>query len=312
MADLPLDRIIPDQPPFTNVGVDFFGPFEVKQGRSHVKRYGVLFTCLTIRAVHVEIAHSLDTDSCINALRRFTCRRGQAKIMRSDNGTNLVAAERELGEALQDLNQKRIADAMMEKGVKWIFNAPTASHHGGVWERQIRTVRKILNSIVRQQSLDDEGLLTVMCEVESIINNRPLTLASDNPNDLDVLTPNHLLLLRAQPSIPPGIFSKNDQYARRRWRQVQYIADLFWTRWLREYLPLLQDRQKCSRPKRNFQEGDVVIIADDTAPRNSWIMGRIIKTLPDAKGVVRRVVVQTKTSKLDRPVNKLCLMQESE
>lgn len=120
--------------------------------------------------------------------------------MRSDNGTNFVAAERELREALQDLNQSRIADAVMEKGVKWIFNAPAASHHGGVWERQIRTVRKILNSIVRQQSLDDEGLLTVMCEVESIINNRPLTLASDDPSDLDVLTPNHLLLLRAQPS----------------------------------------------------------------------------------------------------------------
>ena len=311
MADLPLDRIIPDQPPFTNVGVDFFGPFEVKRGRSHVKRYGVLFTCLTTRAVHIEIAHSLDTDSCVNALRRFTCRRGQVKIMRSDNGTNFVAAEREIREALQDLTQKRIADAMMEKGVKWIFNAPAASHHGGVWERQIRTVRKILRSIVQQQSLDDEGLLTVMCEVESIINNRPLTLASDNPNDLDVLTPNHLLLLKAQPSIPPGIFSKDDQYARRRWRQVQYIADLFWTRWLREYLPSLQNRQKWSRPRRNLQEGDVVLIADDAAPRNSWVMGRISKTLPDGKGVVRRAIVQTKTNKLDRPVSKLCLILES-
>lgn len=230
-------------------------------------------------------------------------------MMRSDNGANLVAAERELRAALRELNQKTIADAMMGKGVKWIFNAPAASHHGGVWERQIRTVRKILNSIVRQQSLDDEGLLTVMCEVESIINNRPLTPASDDPGDLDILTPNHLL--RAQPNIPPGIFSKDDHYARRRWRQVQYMADLFWTRWLREYLPLLQNRQKWSRPKRNFQEGDIVLIADDTAPRNSWIMGRITKTLPDAKGVVRRAVVQTKTSQLDRPVSKLCLMQES-
>ena len=191
---------------------------------------------------------------------------------------------------------------MMEKGVKWIFNAPAASHHGGVWERQIRTVRKILRSIVQQQSLDDEGLLTVMCEVESIINNRPLTLASDNPNDLDVLTPNHLLLLKAQPSIPPGIFSKDDQYARRGWRQVQYIADLFWTRWLREYLPSLQNRQKWSKPRRNLQEGDVVLIADDSAPRNSCVMGRISQT-SNGKGVVRRAIVQTKTNKLDRPVS---------
>lgn len=312
MADLPLDRITPDKPPFTNVGVDFFGPFEVKRARSHAKRYGVIFTCLTTRAIHIEVAHSLDTDSCINALRRFICRRGQVSIMRSDNGTNFVSAERELREALKDLNQKRITDAMTEKGIKWIFNTPAASHHGGVWERQIRTVRKILNALVKQQSLDDERLLTVMCEVESIINNRPLTLASDDPKDLEMITPNHLLLMKTQPCIPPGIFSPDDQYARRRWRQVQYIADLFWTRWLKEYLPSLQSRQKWTIPRRNFQVGDVVLIADYAAPRNAWIMGRIIDTFPDVKGHVRRVTVQTKTNKLDRPVSKLCLLQESD
>lgn len=104
MASLPEDRLLPDKPPFTNVGVDYFGPFNVKRGRSTVKRYGVLFTCLTIRAVHIEIADSLDTDSCINALRLFISRRGQVSVMRSDNGTNFVGAERELREALNNLN----------------------------------------------------------------------------------------------------------------------------------------------------------------------------------------------------------------
>lgn len=95
MADLPRDRLLPDKPPFTNTGMDYFGPFEIKRGRAKVKRYGVLFTCLTVRAVHIEVAYSLDTDSCINALRRFQARRGQVSIIRSDNGTNLVGAERE-------------------------------------------------------------------------------------------------------------------------------------------------------------------------------------------------------------------------
>ena len=94
ISDLPTDRIIPDLPPFTYVGVDYFGPLEVKRGRSIVKRYGVIFTCLTTRAVHLEVAHSLDTDSCINACRRFISRRGQVLEMRSDNGTNSVATER--------------------------------------------------------------------------------------------------------------------------------------------------------------------------------------------------------------------------
>jgi len=102
MADLPLERLEPDLPPFTNVGVDYFGPIETKRGRTTLKRYGVLFTCMTSRAVHIEVANSLDTDSCLNALRRFTCRGGQAKHI--DNGTNFVGAQRELRKALSTLN----------------------------------------------------------------------------------------------------------------------------------------------------------------------------------------------------------------
>lgn len=93
MADLPMDRLLPDKPPFTNVGMDYFGPTEVKKGRTIVKRYGVLFTCLTTRALHIEVSHTLDTDSYINTIRRFMCRRGQVTLIRSDNGTNLVGAE---------------------------------------------------------------------------------------------------------------------------------------------------------------------------------------------------------------------------
>lgn len=95
MADLPQDLVLPDDPPFSRVGVDYFGPFDAKRGRSLVKRYGVIFTCLSIRAVHIEVASSLDTNSCINAIRRFIARRGQIMEIRSDNGTNFVGAERE-------------------------------------------------------------------------------------------------------------------------------------------------------------------------------------------------------------------------
>ncbi len=262
MASLPEDRLLPDKPPFTNVGVDYFGPFDVKRGRSTVKRYGVLFTCLTIRAVHIEVADSLDTDSCINALRRFISRRGQVSVIRSDNGTNFVGAERELREALSNLNHSKIENAMLQKGIKWVFNSPAASHQGGVWERQIRTVRRILSALLKEQSTNKDILHTVMCEVESIINSRPITSASDNPNDLEPLTPNHLLLLKTQPDLPPGLFKKEDQFARKCWKQVQYLADLFWSRWTHEYLPILQERSKWVRPKRNFEPGDVVLVVD--------------------------------------------------
>lgn len=138
-ANLPEDRLLPDKPPFTNTGVDYFGPFDVKRGRSTVKRYGVLFTCLALRAVHIEVSDSLDTNSC-NAICRFVCRRGQVTIMRSDKGTNFVGAERELREAIQHLDNDKIERALQPKEIKWIFHSPAASHQGGVWERQIRTV----------------------------------------------------------------------------------------------------------------------------------------------------------------------------
>ena len=110
MADLPTDRTRPDAAPFATTGVDYFGPFEVKRGRGVVKRYGVIFTCLTSRAVHLEMAHSLDTDSCINAIRRFVARRGPVHKMRSDNGTNLVGADRELRAEIEIWNQSKISE----------------------------------------------------------------------------------------------------------------------------------------------------------------------------------------------------------
>ncbi len=231
MADLPLERILPDLPPFTNVGLDYFGPIEVKRGRGYVKRYGVIFTCMSSRAVHLEVANSLETDSCIHAIRRFVCRRGQVKRIRSDNGTNLVGSQKELKKALNDLDKDRIQDSLLKAGIQWSFNPPAASHHGGVWERLIRSARQVLNSILYQQSVDEEGLQTIFCEVEAILNNRPLCTVSSDPHDKEPLTPNHILLLKSQPILPPGVFSQSDSYARRRWKQIQYLADLFWHRW---------------------------------------------------------------------------------
>ena len=225
----------PSRPPFTFTGVDCFGPFEVHCGRSKVKRYGVIFTCLALRAVQIEVVSSLDTESFINALRRFIARRGLAEEMRSDNGGNFVRGERELRKAINSWNQNQIHDFLLQRNVKWTFNPPTGSHHGGVWERCIRTVRKVLKALIKEQVLDEESLSTLMCEVKAIVNGRRITKLSDDSRDLKPLTPNHLLLLRAGPAVPPRIFSKQDCYNKCHWRQVQYLADVFWQRWVREY-----------------------------------------------------------------------------
>ena len=282
----------------------------MKQKRSHVKRYEVIFTCLTSRAVHLEVAASLNTDSYINALRRFIARRGQVTKMRSDNGTNFVGAERELKYAISEWNVSQIEDAMLQKNIDWKINPPAGSHHGGVWERIIRSVRRVLNSVLGEQVLDDDGLQTLMCEVESTLNGRPLTRCSDQHEDLEPLTPNHLLLMKRKPNLPPGVFLETDNYCRSRWKQIQYLANLFWKRWTREYLPILQERQKWLDVKRNLKVGDVVLIGNSSAPRNSWPMGIVQETIPDREGLVRQVKVKTSTNTLIRPVDKLCLILE--
>ena len=312
MADLPHDRVTPSKPPFTYTGVDCFGPFEVKRGRSTVKRYGVLFTCLTVRAIHIEVASSLDTESFINAFRRFVSRRGQPEEIRSDNGGNFVKGEKELRQAVNSWNQAQIHEALLQQNVKWTFNSPAGSHHGGVWERCIRTVRKVVLAILKEQQLDDESLNTLMCEVESVVNGRPITKLSDDPRDNEPLTPNHLLLLRSGSRVPPGVFCKQDGYSKRRWRQVQYMANVFWRRWLKEYLPSLQRRQKWSILQRNFVVNDVVLVLDENKPRCHWPLGRVIDVYTNsADRLVRSVKLRTSSSELVRPVDKIVLLEEA-
>lgn len=309
MANLPMDRVESNLPPFTNVGLDYFGPFYVKRGRTREKRYGCIFTCLNVRAIHIEIAESLDTDSFVNALRRFLARRGQVKIIRSDNGTNFRSAQKELKEAIKEWNQRKIVDYLTVKSVKWIFNPPAASHHGGAWERMIRTIRNVLLSILKEQVPTDEQLRTVMCEAEAIINSRPLTTVSADPNDPAPLTPNHLLTLRCDPTLPPGVFDGDANYARRRWKQIQYLADLFWKRWRTEYLHTLQIRQKWTKFRENLKPGDLVLIMDENAPRCHWKMGVISTVFKDKNKVVRSVEVKTSSSLLVRPITKIILLK---
>jgi hypothetical protein len=309
MADLPKERVTPHKPPFSSIGIDCFGPFYVKRGRSNEKRYGCLFTCLAMRAIHIEKLSSLDTDSFINAFIRFTSRRGIPERIRTDNGTNFVGGQREMKEAIDKWNDSQKAqNHLLIQNIQWDFNPPRASHMGGIWERQIRTVRKVLNAILRNQVLDDERLDTIFCEAESIVNGRPLTSVSGNPSDPQPLTPNHLLLLRGSAPVIPGHFTKGDAYGRR-WRHVQFIADQFWKRWLREYLPTLQLRDKWIKPQRNMAEGDIVLILDEASPRQTWPLGRVVKTFPGRDGLVRSAQVKTKWTVLTRPVHKLCLLK---
>ena len=206
MSDLPEDRLEPS-PPFAYCALDYFRPFIIKDGRKELKCYGVAW-----RAVHVETANSLETDAFINALR-FICLRGPIRQLRSDQGTNFVGACTELEQALAKM--EKIRTKVLEEQCDWIsfkMNVPVASHMGGVWERQIRSARNVLSSLLQDngRQLVDESLRTLMCEAEAtcIVNSRPLTVSQlADPDSLSPLTPSHLLTMKRKVVLaPPGAF----------------------------------------------------------------------------------------------------------
>ena len=147
----------------------------------------------------------------------------------------------------------------------------------GPWERMIRSVRKILRAILKEQVVCDEVLSTVLTKATNILNSRPLTRNSDDPMDEQPLTPNHLLQLRPCAGMPPGIFEMEDLHCRRQWRQVQYLANLFCKRWIKEYLPTLQERKKWNEQRENLKVDDLVLLANEHYPRGQWPLPRVVE-----------------------------------
>ena len=312
MANLPFERLEAHKAPFSYVGMDCFGPFYVRQGRSEVKRYGCVFTCLSIRAVHLEKLCSLDADSLLNAIRRFVARRGPPEKIFCDNGTNLVGAYRELSRNLKELQTDKMHEYCLKNGIQWHFNPPTASHMGGVWERLIRTIRKVFSGVFNARyKMTDEVLDTIFCEIESIINSRPVTKSSEDPNDSASLCPNQLLLLKTAQLCPPCISDPGDVY-RRRWKFVQYIAEQFWKKWVLHYIPELQRRAKWLDVKRNFQVGDLVLLKDECTPRYLWPLGLVVEVYKSSDNLVRSLKIKTKVNQFVRPVTKVVFLEASQ
>ena len=311
MADLPEGRLAYDEPPFTNCGVDLFGPLFVKQGRKRLKRWAVLFTCLTVRCVHLEKVESPDTDSFINALRCFINRRGRPQIMYSDCGTNFVGATTELQELISGLNREQIENFATKHSIRWSFNPPASPHMGGAWERLVRSVKEVMTGLMHDRVLTDPQLYTLLTEVESILNTRPLTRASDDVNDLEALTPNHILIGRHRNwTYMADNINEKDVSSRKRWRQVQALGGIFWQRWKQEYLPTLTKRPKGTDHVPNLKVDDLVLVSDTETKRRKWPLGRITRVMPGEDGVVRVAEVKTKDGVYTRPVVKLYRLED--
>lgn len=308
LGDLPKKRLNRYQRPFTCTAVDYFGPMTVTVGRRHEKRWGALFTCLTTRAIHLELANSLSTDSMILALRRMAARRSTPATIYSDNGTNFVGANKELQEQLKSLSQTDLVRETENYGITWKFIPPGAPHMGGAWERLVRSVKTALAATLNERSPKEEVLHTLLLEVEHVVNSRPLTEISLDPDAEEALTSNHFLIGKSCGLPTLGTFHNSSLVGTATWKTCQLLADHFWARWTKEYLPTLLPRRHPGRPYTNPKVGDIVLIVDSSLPRGTWPRGEIVATHPGPDGTVRIVDVRTKHGILRRPATRLIIL----
>jgi len=174
----------------------------------------------------------------------------------------------------------------------------------------VGSIKRALHAVVGTRTLDDYRLVTLLTEIEHMVNSRPLTAVSDSPDDLEALTANHFLTVRTRAD--SGVPTDGGLNSRKRWQQVQYLANCYWKRWLREYLPSLQSRPKWTAIRRNLKVGDLVMIADDSTQRCKWPLARVTQVNRGADGYVRSAEVRTSKSRLTRPIVKIYLLERND
>lgn len=308
-------RVIQSAKCFINTGTDYAGPFKVTvargRGMRSVKAYVCLYVCMSTRAIHIELSGDLSTASFMAAFKRFLSRRGPVSRMYSDNGLNFVGAKRTLSELYTLLTSKHFntefAHVLSENRISWSLNTPAASHFGGNWEANIKSLKTHLYRVIGEQILSFEEMTTVLAQVECIMNTRPLcrTLSSD-PSEPLALTPAHFLTLTPLRYLPARDIEEDRLHILSRHDLLDKLVQSFWRRWRSEYLHTLQSRDKWNTPTNPVTVGTVVVLNTENSPPLHWPLGIVDEVFPAADGVVRVVRVRTSTGSYLRPVVRLC------
>ncbi|XP_055850677.1 uncharacterized protein LOC129915222 [Episyrphus balteatus] len=314
MSELPADRVQIGKP-FVHCGVDYAGPFEIKmldkkgEQITRSKCWVAIFVCLKTRAVHIDLVTDLTSLSFIACYERFIARRGRCERMYSDNGTTFVGTNNELKRAIDKWTGDATISHLNSKHTEWHFMTPAAPHQGGIYEAAVKSMKYHLKRVVGLKKLSYEQMSTLLTQIEAILNSRPIHPLSDDPSDVQALTPAHFLV--GEPTILPIPFDVSDQPGTagvRLWKERQMMLKHFWNRWSTEYLVTLQQRKKWRREREKLRIGQLVTIASENFPPAHWALGRIHELITSKDGLVRSVVVQTETGKLSRPVQKICVI----
>uniref|UniRef100_A0A1Y1L369 Integrase catalytic domain-containing protein n=2 Tax=Photinus pyralis TaxID=7054 RepID=A0A1Y1L369_PHOPY len=313
MGYLPVQRTLAMYP-FHSVGVDYAGPYFIKgkgsRGIIQNKAYICLFVCLSTKALHIELVTDLSTKSFLATLKRFVSRRGKPQNIFSDNGTTFIGANNELKELGNFLKtwSVEIEESLAMYNVKWHFIPPRSPNFGGLWEAGVKRVKFHLKRILKNTPLTYEEFTTILVQIESLLNSRPLTPLSSDPNDLEVLTPAHFLIGRSFLTIPEPDVSDIPENRLTRYQLLQKLHIQFWKKWSREYINQLQNKTKWKDGTYPIQIGTMVLLKEEQLPPADWRLARVTQVHPGPDGVVRVVTVKSKSGDFKRSVRKVCVL----
>ncbi|GFU91091.1 uncharacterized protein TNCV_4924221 [Trichonephila clavipes] len=273
MGSLPREKVNPSFP-FLHTGIDYCRPFSIRYKHqrkgTYQNIYVAIFVCLASKAVHLEIVSDLTTDAFLATLKRFVARRGKYATISSDNAKNFVGANRELKRLhnLLKFPEEKLSSYLSSEGISWNFMPPRAPNFGGLWEAGVKSFKFYLKRAVGNLKLTLEEFLTIITQIEGILNSRPITPLSEDIDDLEVLTPDHFLIGRPITSISePNLLDKTENTLSR-WQNLTKIVQHIWTKWSRDYLNNLQQRNKWQFHKDNVKLNTMVLIKDDNLPVN--------------------------------------------
>lgn len=311
MAQLPPNRIVQSRP-FQNVGVDLAGPILIRQSRIRkaiqTKAYVTLFICMAVKAVHLELVSDLTSDNFLLALKRFVARRGLPVNIYSDNATNFHGTHNYLNSVYSffDKNKEQINDFCVINKINWNFITPNAPHHGGLWEANIKCMKNHFKRVMGTTILSFEETASVLCQIEAILNSRPLLPLTDDPNDLNILTPGHFLVQTSLLDIPEKNYADTPNNRLQFWQQCCKIQQSFWKRWHVEYLHNLQSRTKWCSTRNDIKLNTMVLLIENNIPPMQWLVGRVIELIRSpSDNHIRTVVVKTTKGVYKRPITKL-------
>ncbi|XP_050551755.1 uncharacterized protein LOC118279021 isoform X1 [Spodoptera frugiperda] len=292
--------------PFFNSSVDYAGPVLIadRKGRGCklTKSYLCIFVCHATKAVHLELVTDLTKEGFIAALNRFTSRRGKPQSILSDNGTNFVGADNDLKRIESD-----VASEMAEQGIKFVFAPPYSPHFNGMAEAAVKSTKNHLRKLLSLTNFTYEELATCLCQIEAVLNSRPLTPLSCDPSDLSVLTPSHFLIGRTLTSIPCSQVPDKTISCLDRFKRIEYVRQHFWQRFSNEYVSSLQQKTKWSvASDRKLREGTLVLIREKALPPLVWALGRVVRTYAGVDGITRVADVKTKRGVITRGFNNIC------